>query len=167
MALPVGTLAVLATVGGWIQFAGIWTPISDFIAPVAEPLVEATSWQEALASSLSVALGLAGVGLAWAIYSRRRITLPAARPWRALLEHKFYFDELYDWVFYRPADLIARMSGRLIEQPLIAGSVEEIGEETRDLGARVSQIQTGFLRTYVLAIAAGVSLLALLFVIVR
>jgi hypothetical protein len=59
------------------------------------------------------------------------------------------------------------MWGRLIEQPLIAGSVDEVGEETRDLGARVSQVQTGFLRTYVLAIAAGVSLLALLFVIVR
>jgi NADH-quinone oxidoreductase subunit L len=167
MAVPVAALAVLSVIGGWIQFAGVWTPVSDWIDTVAEPLVEASEGQEALSSALAVALGLAGAGLAWAVYSRRRVPVPAARPWRALLEHKFYFDELYDALFYRPADLIAHAWGRLIEQPLIAGSVDEVGEETRDLGARVSHAQTGFLRTYVLAIAGGVALLALLFVVVR
>ncbi|MDQ3894420.1 MAG: NADH-quinone oxidoreductase subunit L [Actinomycetota bacterium] len=167
MAVPVAALAVLSTIGGWIQFADVWTPVSNWIDTVAEPLVEASGRQEALSSVLAVALGLAGAGLAWAVYSRRRVPVPAARPWRALLEHKFYFDELYDALFYRPADLVARAWGRLIEQPLIAGSVDEVGEETRDLGARVSHAQTGFLRTYVLAIAGGVALLALLFVVVR
>ncbi len=167
MAVPVAALAVLSTIGGWIQFADVWTPVSNWIDTVAEPLVEASGRQEALSSVLAVALGLAGAGLAWALYSRRRVRVPAARPWRALLEHKFYFDELYDALFYRPADLVARAWGRLIEQPLIAGSVDEVGEETRDLGARVSHAQTGFLRTYVLAIAGGVALLALLFVVVR
>ncbi|MDQ3874731.1 MAG: NADH-quinone oxidoreductase subunit L [Actinomycetota bacterium] len=167
MAIPVAILAVLSVVGGWIQFAGVWTPISNWIDPVAEPLAEGTNLQEAITSVLAVALGLAGVALAWAIYSRRRLRVPTARPWRALLEHKFYFDEAYDALFYRPADLVARAWGRLVEAPLIAGSVDEIGEETRDLGARVSEVQTGLLRTYVLAIAAGVAVLALLFVVIR
>jgi len=167
MAVPVAMLAVLATVGGWIQFAPFWTPVSNFIDPVAEPLVEATDFEEGLASVLGVLIGLSGIGLAWAIYSKRAVRLPAARLWRQLLEHKFYFDELYDLVFYKPADLTARLWGRLIEQPIIAGSVNEVGEETQSLGSRVSGLQTGFLRMYVLAIALGVSLLALLFVIVR
>src|SRR5207247_4326366 len=40
MGLTVGVLTVGAVVAGWIQFAGIWTPLSDFLRPVAEPLVE-------------------------------------------------------------------------------------------------------------------------------
>ena len=31
MTLTVGVLAVLAVVGGWIQFAGLWHPLSDFL----------------------------------------------------------------------------------------------------------------------------------------
>jgi NADH-quinone oxidoreductase subunit L len=167
MAIPVAVLAVLATVGGWLQFANVWDPINNFIAETAPPLVDPTSFDEAVSSPIAVTLGLCGIGLAWAIYARGIVRLPAARPWRALLEHKFYFDELYGLVFYRPADLTSRLLGRLIEQPLIEGSVDEVGQETQGLGSRVSSLQTGFLRTYVLAIAAGVSLLALLFVIVR
>ena len=34
-------LAVLAVIGGWIQFADAWTPITDWLEPVAKPLVEA------------------------------------------------------------------------------------------------------------------------------
>ncbi len=167
MAIPVAVLALLATFGGWIQFAPFWTPISNFIKPVAPPLVEATNSYEAIASVVGVLLGLAGIGLAWLVYKRRTVTIPAVRPWRALLEHKFYFDELYGYVFYKPADLVARALGTFVERPLIEGSVDEVGEETTDLGSRVSGLQTGFLRLYVLAIAVGVSLFALLFVIVK
>src|SRR5262249_8148238 len=92
MAIPVAVLTVLAAFGGWIQFAPFWTPISNFIAPAAPPLVEATNWDEAIASVLGVALGLAGIGIAWAIYQRRSVRVPAVPPLRALLEHKFYFD---------------------------------------------------------------------------
>src|SRR4029079_10261914 len=100
MGLTVGVLAVLAAFGGWIQFADVWTPITTWLAPVAEPLVEATGGQEAIASICAVAFGLAGIGLAWWIYSAHRAKAP--RPW-AVLEHKFYFDELYNGLFYWPA----------------------------------------------------------------
>ena len=57
---------------------------------------------------LAVAVGLAGIAVAWAAYSARTLRIPSARPVRAVLEHKFYFDELYDWVFYRPSVALAR-----------------------------------------------------------
>ena len=44
-----------------------------------EPLVEATGAQEAVASICAVALGLAGIGVAWWIYSAHRVNAP--RPW--------------------------------------------------------------------------------------
>jgi NADH-quinone oxidoreductase subunit L len=170
MGATVAVLAVLATVGGWIQFAGVWTPISTWLEPVARPLVEATAGQEALTTVLSVLLGLAGIGVAWLIYGAQptapRIT---RRPrWAmAVLEHKFYFDELYDLVFYRPAVLLVRGLYALVERPLIAGSVREIGAATRGLGALTRSLQTGFVRNYALAFAASVAVLTVVFVAAR
>jgi NADH:ubiquinone oxidoreductase subunit 5 (subunit L)/multisubunit Na+/H+ antiporter MnhA subunit len=64
-----------------------------------------------------------------------------------LFEHKFYFDELYDAAFYRPAVSFARALYRGVEGPLISDSARELGDDTRDVGGLVSRIQTGLLRT--------------------
>src|ERR671931_2761535 len=77
LAVPVGVLTVLAALGGWLQFAGIWTPVSDWLEPVAPALLDASSLQEAVSSILAVALGLAGAGLAWWIYGVGRAKAPA------------------------------------------------------------------------------------------
>jgi NADH-quinone oxidoreductase subunit L len=167
MMLPVGVLAVLSVVGGWIQLAGVWHPITDFLEPVAEPLAEATGTQELVTTVIASTLGLAGIGLAWLVYSRHRVGVPAAQPVRTLLERKFFFDEAYDLLFYRPATAIARGFGRLVEQPLIGGSVLGVSGGTRDVGRLTARLQTGLLRTYALAIAASVAVLAVVFVSVR
>jgi NADH:ubiquinone oxidoreductase subunit 5 (subunit L)/multisubunit Na+/H+ antiporter MnhA subunit len=60
-----------------------------------------------------------------------------------VLEHKFYFDELYDAAFYRPAVSVARALGRWIESPLVFGSVRELSEGIRGLGLDTSKLQTG------------------------
>jgi NADH-quinone oxidoreductase subunit L len=167
MGATVATLAVLATIGGWIQFAGVWTPISAWLEPVARPLIEATGSQEALSTTLSVALGLAGIGVAWWIYGARRAAAPRIRPVQALLEHKFYFDELYDLVFYRPSVLAARGLYAFVERPLIAGSLTEIGDATRGLGGLTRRLQTGLVRSYTFAIAASLAVLTVVFVVAR
>ena len=51
-----------------------------------------------------------------------------------LFEHKFYFDEAYDWGFYRPAVAIARGWSRFVERPLIAGSIDVLAGGTRRAG---------------------------------
>jgi NADH-quinone oxidoreductase subunit L len=167
MTSTVAALALLAMIGGWIQFAGIWTPVSDWLFPVAPPKIEATGLQELLASLLSVGLSLAGIALAWLIYAKRREFAPRLAAARAVLEHKFYFDEAYDLAFYRPAVAIARLWFRLIEGPLVAGSITGIGLATRELGGRVRSLQTGLVRTYAFAIAASLAVVAVVFVAVR
>ena len=167
MMLPVAVLALLSVVGGWIQLAGVWHPLTDFLEPVAEPLAEATVTQELVTTVIAASLGLAGILVAWLVYSRRRVRVPSARPLRALFEHKFYFDEAYDAVFYRPAAAIARWFRGLVEVPLIGGSVLGVSGGTRDVGRLTSRLQTGLLRTYALLIAASVAVLAVVFVSVR
>lgn len=164
MAWAVGALAVLSTVGGFLQFADVWTPVSTFLEPVRHPLVEATATQEAVASIVAVALGLAGAGLAWWIYAAKRAPAPRAWP---LLESKLYFDEIYDAVFARPAIATAKILYALVEGPLVAGSISGVAAGVRGLGARTRALQTGLVRTYVLALALSLAVLALVFVAVR
>ncbi len=164
MLVPVAALALLATAGGWLQVPGGWSAVSDWLRPVAAPLVEATTSQEALASALSVAAGVAGVAVAWWIYSARRA--PAPEPWPEL-EHKLYFDEVYDAVFYRPAATAARLLLALVEGPLVGGSIEGLSGGVRRLAALTRRLQTGLVRTYALALAASLAVLAVVFIAVR
>src|SRR4029079_15353448 len=122
MTAPVIVLAVLAVVGGWIQFAPLWHPVSDWLDPVAPPLAVPSNTQEALASLFAVLLGLAGIGVAWLIYGAKRWRVPKLAFSQRLLEHKFYFDEAYDAAFYRPVVWLAKGLGRWIEGPIIGGS---------------------------------------------
>jgi NADH-quinone oxidoreductase subunit L len=167
MTAPVLVLAVLSVIGGWIQFSPLWHPISNWLEPVAPPLVEPTNGQEAIASVFAVLLGLAGIGVAWLIYSARRWEVPRYAFAQRVLEHKFYFDELYDYAFYRPAVALALLLRRAIEEPLVFGTVGGVAETFRDLGLRARRFQTGLVRTYVLAIAASLVVITIVFVAVR
>jgi NADH-quinone oxidoreductase subunit L len=167
MAWTVGALAVLAAVGGWMQFSPFWHPISTFLAPVAEPGIEPTGAEDAITSILAVGLAVVGIGIAWWIYSARRVEVPRWAFGQQLLEHKFYFDEVYDAVFYRPAVWFANAASRFVEGPLISGSIRELAEGTRLLGTRLSDAQTGLLRTYALALGSGAALLTLVFLAVK
>jgi NADH-quinone oxidoreductase subunit L len=167
MTSTVGILTVLAAVGGFLQFAGVWTPLSDWLEPVARPLVEASGIQEAVSSVLAVLLGLAGIGVAWLLYGARTAPVPRFARVQRVLEHKFYFDELYDAVFYRPAVFLAHALARWVERPLVFGSVRELSEGIRGLGLDTSRLQTGLVRTYALAIAASLAVVTVVFVAVR
>ncbi|HZE29100.1 MAG TPA: NADH-quinone oxidoreductase subunit L [Gaiellaceae bacterium] len=167
LAIPVGVLTVLAAIGGFLQFAGVWTPLTDWLDPVARPLVEASGTQEALSSILAVLLGAAGIGVAWLIYGARTSTAPRIAWAQNLLEHKFYFDEAYDFAFYRPTVFLATGLARWIERPIVFGSVRELAAGFGLLGRDTSRVQTGLVRTYVLAIAASLAVLTVVFVAVR
>jgi NADH-quinone oxidoreductase subunit L len=167
MAVPVGVLAVLAVVGGWVQWAIIYTPVETWLDPVVPDLVRPTVLEDGLTSGLATVVSVAGIWLAWAMYSARRVPVPSM-PWaRRLLERKFWFDEAYDVVFYRPAAALARWWTRWVEGPVVGGSISGVAAGAREAGRGVSAAQTGYLRTYVLAIAIGAALMFLVYVAVR
>ena len=112
-------------------------------------------------------LGLAGITVAWLLYGARRVAVPHFAFSQRTLERKFYFDELYDALFYTPAVFLTGLLRRSVEQPLIAESGRDLGDDTRDLGGLVARAQTGLLRTYALAIASSVAVLAVVFVAVK
>jgi NADH-quinone oxidoreductase subunit L len=167
MTTTVGTLAVLTVIGGFLQFAGVWTPVTNWLDPVARPLAEASGTQEAVSSILAVLLGAAGIGVAWLIYGARTSSAPRIAWAQTLLERKFYFDEAYDFAFYRPAVFLATGLTRWVERPLVFGSVRELVRGFGLAGRDTGRLQTGLVRTYVLAIAASIAVLTVVFVAVR
>jgi NADH-quinone oxidoreductase subunit L len=167
MSATVGVLAVLSVIGGWIQFSPWWHPVETWLQTVAEPVVSPKSWQEWLSIALSLLLGLSGIAVAWLIYGVGRVAVPRLAFAQRTLEKKFWFDEAYDALFYAPAVFLAGLLRRGVEQPLIADSGRDLGDDTRDFGRVVARVQTGLLRTYALAIASGVAVLAIVFVAVK
>jgi NADH-quinone oxidoreductase subunit L len=171
MMWPVAVLAVLSVVGGWIQVPGGWAAVDTFLEPVAESLVHAEAWMEVLSPIVSVSVALVGILVAWRLWGqpsdvpeRLRARYPAVV--RAL-EHKLYFDEAYDALFYRPANRLALALGRVVEGPLVLGSSGGIADGVRALGRRLSTVQTGVLRSYAILVALGAAIILLVFILVR
>ena len=160
MVWTVTVLAGLSAVGGFLQFAPFWHPLSDWLNVVTPPFAEATNRQELVASVGAVVFGLAGIAVAWTLYLAKTAPVPRALP---ILEHKFYFDEAYDLLFYKPAVAFASVFQRFVERPLIAGSIREVtrgfGLGSRELG----RVQNGLVRSYALALASGLAVLAVVF----
>jgi NADH-quinone oxidoreductase subunit L len=169
MLVPVGILAVLALIGGWIQFAPFWHPLTTWLEPAARTLgvAEPTNTQEAIASVAAVLLGLAGIGVAYALYGTGRLAVPKLPAVQRALEHKLYFDEAYDALFYRPAAAFASWLRRDFEEPVVLATGPDLGEGALELGEGVRRLQTGLLRTYVLFLGTGVAIVGVVFLAVR
>ncbi len=98
------------------------------------------------------------------MYGAKRIRVPRAL---ALFEKKFYWDELYDLIWYRTGDLVARGFYALVEAPLIGGSITAVTGVV-GLGSReLSVAQNGLVRSYALALAGGLAILTVVFLAVR
>ena len=166
MLVPVGVLTVLAAVGGLVVIPGVWEPFLHWIDETAEPLVTATVSEEYAISAISVSLALVGILLARRAFKAGRQVVTSPGIWR-VLEHKLYFDELYDALFYRPAAALSNALRRNVEEPVVERSLDEIGSGTIQVGGEVARVQSGLLRTYAVAIAFAVAVLVVVFVAVR
>jgi NADH-quinone oxidoreductase subunit L len=166
MLYPVGALTVLATIGGLLVIPGVWEPFLHWIDETAEPLVVASVAEDYGTSAIAVTLALIGFFLARRAFEAGRQVVTNAGAWR-VLEHKLYFDEAYDALFYRPAAALSVALRRNVEEPLVERSLDEIGSGTLQVGGEVARVQSGLLRTYAIAIAFAVAVLVVVFVAVR
>jgi NADH-quinone oxidoreductase subunit L len=108
---------------------------------------------------------LLGLGTAWMAYIKDT-TIPARftaafGPLYRFLLNKWYWDELYDWLFLRPAFAIGRFFWTRGDQ----GTIDRFGPN--GLAALVVQgnkltarLQSGFLSTYALVMLLGLAAVA-------
>ncbi len=140
MTLPLAVLAFFAVVAGWVgipnDFLGLSLgPINAFHGFVGATLLKAP---EALAfnvvpllTSLGVALG--GLLLGWWVYRQAPAEAPeplikVLGPVYTLLKNKYYVDELYAFVFVRPARWLAEVAvSQWLDRGLIDGTLHTLG----------------------------------------
>jgi NADH-quinone oxidoreductase subunit L len=166
MILPVFVLSVLAVVGGFVDVPGVISAFANWINPYAEPLVEPSTAEDYGTSLIAVVAALAGAFVAWTAFKTGREIVGRALV-RRVFEHKFYFDELYDAVFSRPAQLAANLLRERVEEPVVQGSLGEIGSGVDDVADGTARLQSGMLRSYALVVSASVAILVVVFVAVR
>jgi hypothetical protein len=96
-------------VGGWLAGRRRLAPFGDWLDRSRRrehSLVEPTRTQDYVTSALAVGSASLGIYVAWVLYGAASGRCRAA-PCSDALEHKFWFDELYDLSSTRPPSLLA------------------------------------------------------------
>jgi NADH-quinone oxidoreductase subunit L len=188
MWVPLAVLAVLSIFGGWINVPEPiahmpvfgWLPSSEWLHYWLHPVTESADYifaahvgelahqgpfggGEAFWAAVAFLFATATIAATSFVLLRRRY-LPAEqavppRGFGKLLYNKWYVDELYDAVIVRPVYAISRWFWRLVDNRMIDGAVNGLGQVARVFGWVGSRLQTGQLNTYAFAAVLGALLL--------
>src|SRR5216684_1010338 len=170
MLIPVVILAILATIGGFIQTRALGF-VPQLVADFLQSSVGKQTWEGGVAEVIATFATMLLAALlflgAYRIYIQQ-VWKPwsAIVPWaQRLLERKYYFDELYDAIFVRTMDGLAQGGLRYIEEPVIDGAVVGTGELAEAGAHSLSLTQTGYFRNYVLVFVAGAVVVGILMLV--
>jgi len=175
MKIAMGALAVLATVAGVLQIPKVTEVLHHFLEPsfadseLFETL-EPSSTLTVVGLVVGAGLGLAGIAVAYALWVKQPARPAAIRERLAavhgFLSHKWFFDELIDWLVVRPFGWFGRFARNTFERVVINGLfVGGTSGAIRAGSAAVRAAQSGYLRYYVTLLLGGVVALVLYFLI--
>ena len=107
---------------------------------------------------------LIGFAAAWQMYIRdpampKRLADTNPGLYRFLL-NKWYFDELYDRIFVRPALWLGRALWKGFDDWFVDQTLTEgLGNRVKDVTSRVVKLQSGYLYHYAFAMLIGIAAL--------
>ena len=169
MTLPLGVLAILTAVAGFVGVpSSHGTAFERFLAPVL-PFREAEHGGVAslALAAVSVIAALAGVFVAWLVYGRgqvdaSRIGVPT-NPLHKLLLNKYYVDELYDALIVKPIYRLCLWCAQIFDVKVIDGLVNGVATAVVAWALGLRRLQTGYVMNYALGMLVGaVALVAFL-----
>ncbi len=203
MTLPLVILAFLAVTYGWVgipeKFPLIGGLIPNFFHEFLKeslPIDLAVIEFSFLPLFISILVSLGGLTLGWLVYKGVKAGEAdplemALGPVYKVLKNKYYFDELYDLIFVRPAywvasvftflwmdrtvidgilHWVARLTGVIgnflrdrIDKPIVNGSGDLVGETTKKLGSVFRVIQTGQVQQYMILALVSIAAFSALF----
>jgi NADH-quinone oxidoreductase subunit L len=170
MAVPVVTLAVLSTVGGFFQVPGGWHSISDWLEPaLLSGNLEPTHLTDAIVTTVSVLLALTGIAGAWWAFAAdpaRRLRLAGtARGTRRLLLDEYRFDDVYEQTFVQTGRDLGDVMGHEGERYGFQGAMEGVARSLIETGRGLSWAQSGLVRAYAFAMVAGAAVVGVIFIL--
>jgi NADH-quinone oxidoreductase subunit L len=166
MLIPLIVLAVGAAFFGYLGYdffvgderAAFWKS-SILVLPQYDSLAAAEG-VPALVRFMPLIFALIGIAIAYVFYiADPRLPVRLAAQFRSLylfLLNKWYFDDLYDWLFVRTAFLLGDGLWRSGDGTVIDGiGPNGVAAVTRDLARQASRLQTGYLYHYAFAMMIG------------
>jgi NADH-quinone oxidoreductase subunit L len=170
MLVPLYILAAGAVLAG-VVFTGFFFAnpelVEHFFGGAVAMVIEryeaahGVPWAVSWAATVAMLIGFA---VAWYMYMVDR-TAPARLAasnqglYRFLL-NKWYFDELYDFLFVRPAFWIGRALWKGFDDWLVDQTiVEGLGDRVKDVTSRVVKLQSGYLYHYAFVMLIGIAAL--------
>jgi NADH-quinone oxidoreductase subunit L len=174
MKLAMGSLAVLATIGGIVLIPKTTTWLDTFLEPTFTGSTVQPDPSNGLlwfGLALGTAFGVLGIFIAYRIWGvaegqfalRLRQRVPALHK---LFVNKWYFDELIDYVVVRPFAWFGRFGQQTFERIFVNGTlVGGTSNLVRAGSAAVRALQSGFLRAYAALLLVGAGGVILYFLI--
>ncbi len=161
MVIPLLVLATLALLGGAL---GPW--VESFLAPVFGNVADHP--QDSALETIALVAGIGGIATAGVLYmvgeSRLAFFKELLAPIYDVLFHKFYVDEIYDYLIVRPTKAIATFLEQKAERDGIDFAVDRVGMQVKAVSHGISLWQSGKVRAYALNMIVGVVTI-LLFVV--
>jgi NADH-quinone oxidoreductase subunit L len=174
MKVAMGTLAVLAVIGGALQIPGVDDAVTGFLKPsFADSSLSAVQVKTGPAwvgLIIGAVIAVVGISLAWRVWvaapgtsERVRLRLPLVH---RFLQNKWYFDELIDFVVVRPALWTGHFAQSVLERILVGGAITggTLGV-VRAGSALVRRAQTGLVRYYAATMVVAIGAVALYFLV--
>jgi NADH-quinone oxidoreductase subunit L len=166
MLIPIGVLAAGSILSGFPfreLFAG--HGVEEFFRDSIKmnpQIIEDMEQMHPLLGWLPFLMMVLGLGVAYLFYIRRPyLPVELARQQPLLYQfllNKWYFDELYDLIFVRPAKWIGRFLWKVGDGTIIDGfGPDGVSAWVLDVTRNVVRLQTGYLYHYAFAMLIGVA----------
>jgi NADH-quinone oxidoreductase subunit L len=161
MTIPLVVLAVLSVFAGligspWFQSVFGFSFGSFIFFGQSE-----ASHLDITTAAISTVVALSGIFLAWIVYGRKFLKAEkiasALGPLYRLLDHKFYIDEIYGFVFNKIM-LGVGIVFDWVDHYIVDGLFDGLGAATRATGRKLRLTQSGRLQGYALVIFAAIAI---------
>jgi NADH-quinone oxidoreductase subunit L len=168
MTVPLWILAVLSLVAGLMNLPFVLS-LEEFLEPALGSHEAPGLVIELAALMLSTVMALFGLLVAYARYVRGdawATRLAGAFTWiLPALNRKWWFDDVYNAYIVRPLWAISDWLRAVIDERVVDGAVNGVGNVSMRLGEWARRLQNGYVPTYALSILIGVAAMVVYFLI--
>lgn len=176
MTIPLIVLAFGAVAAGWIgipPILGGGNHFAEFLKPVVgHPEFHGTHAQEWGVMTLSTSIAIFGIILAAAFYLRKsNVPENMSKQFRIvynILYHKYYVDEIYNFLIVQPTLWFAKkVLVGITDAKIIEGVVNGLPGSIGKLSQQLRRLQSGLAQHYAMFMAAGAVFIIALVILFR
>jgi NADH-quinone oxidoreductase subunit L len=175
MILPMGVLAILSIIGGFMNVPEIFhgnKGLMNFLSPIL-PIAHGghlSHGTEYMLMGISLLAILTIAFFTYRFYVVKSNVPMGANPENSiadLWQNKYYLDEIYDSVIGKPTSALANFFDNTAENRIIDTGTSGLTKRTGELSDWIRKAQSGQTSHYLIAMALGMSLFLLYFIFFR